>query len=63
MEKQGGIYARYSPGRDLDRTSMIEAQVAMCRERAQLTKQKLAVPSKPRHWYEAKRETISKSAK
>ena len=28
MEKQGGIYARYSPGRDRDQTSTIEAQVA-----------------------------------
>ena len=27
MEKQGGIYARYSPGRDRDQTSTIEAQV------------------------------------
>ena len=35
MEKQGGIYARYSPGRDRDQTSTIEAQVAMCREKAQ----------------------------
>ena len=26
MEKQGGIYARYSPGRDRDQTSTIEAQ-------------------------------------
>ena len=34
MEKQGGIYARYSPGRDRDQTSTIEAQVAMCREKA-----------------------------
>ena len=31
----GGIYARYSPGRDRDQTSTIEAQVAMCREKAQ----------------------------
>ena len=35
MEKQGGIYARYSPGRDRDQTSTIEAQVAMCCEKAQ----------------------------
>ncbi len=35
MEQQGGIYARYSPGRDRDQTSTIEAQVAMCREKAQ----------------------------
>ena len=35
MEKQGGVYARYSPGRDRDQTSTIEAQVAMCREKAQ----------------------------
>ena len=35
MEKQGGIYTRYSPGRDRDQTSTIEAQVAMCREKAQ----------------------------
>ena len=35
MEKQGGIYARYSPGRERDQTSTIEAQVAMCREKAQ----------------------------
>ena len=35
MEKQAGIYARYSPGRDRDQTSTIEAQVAMCREKAQ----------------------------
>ena len=35
MEKQGGIYARYSPGRDRDQTSTIEAQVAMCREKAE----------------------------
>ena len=35
MEKQGGIYARYSPGRDRNQTSTIEAQVAMCREKAQ----------------------------
>ncbi len=34
MEKQGGIYARYSPGRERDQTSTIEAQVAMCREKA-----------------------------
>ena len=35
MEKQGGIYARYSPGRNRDQTSTIEAQVAMCREKVQ----------------------------
>ena len=35
MEKQEGIYARYSPGRDRNQTSTIEAQVAMCREKAQ----------------------------
>ena len=35
MEKQAGIYARYSPGRDRDQTSTIEAQIAMCREKAQ----------------------------
>ena len=29
MEKQGGIYARYNPGRDRDQTSTIETQVAM----------------------------------
>ena len=34
MEKQGGIYARYSPGRERDQTSTMEAQVAMCREKA-----------------------------
>ena len=34
MDKQAGIYARYSPGRDRDQTSTIEAQVAMCREKA-----------------------------
>ena len=34
MEKQGGIYARCSPGRDRDQTSTIEAQVAMCHEKA-----------------------------
>ena len=34
MEKQGGIYARYSPGRDRGQTSTIEAQVAMYREKA-----------------------------
>ena len=28
------IYARYSPGRDRDQTSTIEAQIAMCREKA-----------------------------
>ena len=28
------IYARYSPGRDRDQSSTIEAQVAMCREKA-----------------------------
>lgn len=35
MEKQGGIYAHYSPGRDRDQALTIEAQVAMCREKAQ----------------------------
>ena len=35
MEKQGGTYARYSPGRDRDQTSTIEAQVAIYREKAQ----------------------------
>ena len=35
MNKQAGIYARYSPGRDRDQTSTIEAQVAMCREKAE----------------------------
>ena len=35
MNKQAGIYARYSPGRDRDQTSTIEAQVTMCREKAQ----------------------------
>ena len=35
MEKQGGIYARYSPGGERDQTSTIEAQAAMCREKAQ----------------------------
>ena len=34
MEKQVGIYACYRPGRDRDQTSTIEAQVAMCREKA-----------------------------
>ena len=34
MDKQGGIYARYSPGRDRDQTSTIEAQVIMCCEKA-----------------------------
>ena len=34
-QKQAGIYARYSPGRDRDQTLTIEAQVAMCREKAQ----------------------------
>ncbi len=34
MKKQGGIYARYSPGRDRDQTSTIEAQVAMYCEKA-----------------------------
>ena len=29
MEKQAGIYVRYSPGRDRDQTSTIEAQVAI----------------------------------
>ena len=37
MEKQGGIYARYSPGRDRDQTSTIEAKVGMCREKEQRT--------------------------
>ena len=37
MDKQAGIYARYSPGRDRDQTSTIEAQVAMCREKEQRT--------------------------
>ena len=27
MEKQGGIYARYSPGRDRDQASAIEVQI------------------------------------
>ena len=35
MEKQGGIYARYSPSRDRDQGSVIKAQVARCREKAQ----------------------------
>ena len=35
MDKQAGIYARYSPGQDRDQTSTIEAQVAMCREKEQ----------------------------
>ena len=34
MEKQGGIYARYSPSQDRNQTSTLEAQVAMCRENA-----------------------------
>ena len=34
MEKQGDIYVRYSPVRDRDQISTIEAQVAMCREKA-----------------------------
>ena len=37
MDKQAGIYARYSPGQDRDQTSTIEAQVAMCREKEQRT--------------------------
>lgn len=32
--KHAAIYARYSPGRDRDKTSTIEAQVAMCQEKA-----------------------------
>lgn len=32
--KNAAIYARYSPGRDRDQTSTIEAQIAMCREKA-----------------------------
>ena len=35
MEKQGGIYARYSPGRDRDQTSAIETQDTISREKAQ----------------------------
>lgn len=35
MEKQGGIHARYNPGRDRDQTSTIKAQAAMCHEKAQ----------------------------
>ena len=35
MDKQAGIYARYSPGRGRDQTSTIEAQVAMYREKEQ----------------------------
>ena len=35
MDKQAGIYARYSPGRNRNQTSTIEAQVAMCREKTQ----------------------------
>ena len=31
---KAAIYARYSPGRDRDKTSTIEAQLAMCREKA-----------------------------
>ena len=34
MEKHGGIYARYSPGRDRNQTPTIEAQLAMYREKA-----------------------------
>ena len=34
MEKQGGIYARYSPSRDRDQASTTEAQLAMYREKA-----------------------------
>ena len=45
MEKQGGIYARYSPGRDRDQTSTIEAQGAMCREKAQREGIAIVAPS------------------
>ena len=31
---KAAIYARYSPGRDREKTSTIEAQLAMCREKA-----------------------------
>ena len=34
MEKQAGIYTRYNPSRERDQTSTIDAQVAMCREKA-----------------------------
>ena len=53
MKKQGGIYARYSPGRDQDQTSTIEVQVAICREKAE--NQSLnplpspTLPKTPRH--------------
>ncbi len=47
MEKQGSIYARYSPGRDRDQTSTIEAQVAMCREKAKAD----AITVAPDHIY------------
>ena len=46
MEKHGGIYARYSPGRDRDQTSTIEAQVAMCREK-QKAEAQIRVHSQP----------------
>ena len=35
QRKTAAIYARYSPGRDRDQSSTIEAQIAMCREKAQ----------------------------
>ena len=35
MEKQDGIYARYSPGRDRDQASAIEVQDTIYREKAQ----------------------------
>ena len=51
MEKQAGIYARYSPGRDRDQTSTIEAQVAMYREKAGSPNPRLfpTPPKTPRH--------------
>lgn len=53
MEKQGGIYARYSPGRDRDQTSTIEAQVTMYREKAGSQSPTpvpfLTLPKTPRH--------------
>lgn len=53
MQKQAGIYARYSPGRDRDQTSTIEAQVAMYREKVGSQSPNLlpfpTLPKTPRH--------------
>ena len=53
MEKQAGIYARYSLGRDRDWTSTIEAQVAICREktgsRSPNPLPSATLPKTPRH--------------